>query len=135
MRFSFLFFILICSFSFSQSKDIIIDWDGNKVFSTSSAKFKVPYFSNYNFNFTPSKGISLVAQWIDNSGIDKNSIVVENLQLSDISLDELMDLDIKTIPDKLNYNIRESVARGKTYLFIELTPIINQNGSYKKISN
>ena len=73
MRFSFLFFILICSFSFSQSKDIIIDWDGNKVFSISSAKFKVPYFSNYNFNFTPSKGISLVAQWIDNSGIDKNS--------------------------------------------------------------
>ncbi|MEC9108488.1 MAG: type IX secretion system sortase PorU, partial [Bacteroidota bacterium] len=108
---------------------------GNRVFSTSSSEFEIPFFDNYNYNFTPSNGISLVAQWTDNSGIDYNSIVIEKLELIDISEDQLMDLDRKTIPDKLNYNITTSIAREKTYLFLELNPIINQNGSFKKINS
>ena len=136
MRF-FLVLLLFLSYSiaFSQSKEIKINWDGNRVFSTSSSEFEIPFFDNYNYNFTPSNGISLVAQWTDNSGIDYNSIVIEKLELIDISEDQLMDLDRKTIPDELNYNITTSIARENTYLFLELNPIINQNGSFKKINS
>ena len=84
-----LLFFVFSSIVFSQSKEININWDGYRVFSTSSAKFEIPYFNNYNFNFTPMKGISLVAQWSENSGIDQNSIVIDKLELSDISIDEL----------------------------------------------
>ena len=57
MRYFLLFlFIAISSIGFSQSKEININWDGYRVFSTSSAQFEIPYFNNHNFNFTPSKG-------------------------------------------------------------------------------
>ena len=133
MRF-FLVLLLFLSYSiaFSQSKEIKINWDGNRVFSTSTSEFEIPFFDNYNYNFTPSNGISLVAQWTENSGVDYNSIVIEKLELLDISEDQLMDLDTKTIPDEIKYNITTSIARGKTYLFLELNPIIHQNGSFKK---
>jgi len=133
--FLYLLFVFIYSIGFSQSKEININWNGNKVFSTSSSEFKIPFFDNYNYNFTPSKGISLVAQWNEDTGIDRNSIIIDKLELSDISSDELMDLNRETIPNELSYNIKTSISRGESYLFFELNPIIHQNGSFKKINS
>ena len=117
MRYFLLFlFIAISSIGFSQSKEININWDGYRVFSTSSAQFEIPYFNNHNFNFTPIKGISLSAQWSENNEIDQNSIVIENVTLSDITLEDLKQLDKNIIPQELTYNIRTSISRGKIYL-------------------
>ena len=133
MRYFLLFlFIAISSIGFSQSKEININWDGYRVFSTSSAQFEIPYFNNHNFNFTPSKGISLSAQWSENIEIDQNSIVIENVTLSDITLENLKQLDKNIIPKELTYDIKTSISRGKIYLFLDLFPIINQNGNFKK---
>ncbi len=130
-----LLFIYTTSVGFSQSKEINVVWDGYRVFYTGSANFEIPYFNNYTYNFAPSKGISLVAQWNHNSKIDQNSIVIEKLNLSDISRDELKDLNINNIPTKFTYNIKSSISRGQTSLFLELSPIINQNGSFKKVNS
>ena len=136
MRYFLLFlFIIISSISFSQSKEININWEGYRVFSTSSAEFEIPYFDNYNYNFTPSKGVSLTAQWSENIEIDQNSIIIENVILSDISLEELKELDKNIIPKELTYDIMTSISRGKMYLFLELFPIINQNGKFKKVNS
>jgi len=136
MRYFLLFlFIAISSIGFSQSKEININWDGYKVFSTSSAQFEIPYFNNHNFNFTPSKGISLSAQWNENNEIDQNSIIIENVTLSDITLENLKQLDRNIIPKELTYDIRTSISRGKMYLFLDLFPIINQNGNFKKVNS
>ena len=136
MRYFLLFlFIAISSIGFSQSKEININWDGYKVFSTSSAQFEIPYFNNHNFNFTPSKGISLSAQWNENTEIDQNSIIIENVTLSDITLENLKQLDRNIIPKELTYDIRTSISRGKMYLFLDLFPIINQNGNFKKVNS
>ena len=136
MRYFLLFlFIAISSIGFSQSKEININWDGYRVFSTSSAQFEIPYFNNHNFNFTPSKGISLSAQWSENIEIDQNSIVIENVALSDITLENLKQLDRNIIPKELTYDIKTSISRGKMYLFLDLFPIINQNGNFKKVNS
>ncbi len=136
MRYFLLFlFIIISSIGFSQSKEININWEGYRVFSTSSAEFEIPYFDNYNFNFTPSKGVSLTAQWSENIEIDQNSIIIENVILSDISLEDLKQLDKNIIPKELTYDIMTSISRGKMYLFLELFPIINQNGNFKKVNS
>lgn len=136
MRYFLLFlFIAISSIGFSQSKEININWDGYRVFSTSSAQFEIPYFNNHNFNFTPSKGISLSAQWSENIEIDQNSIVIENVTLSDITLENLKQLDRNIIPKELTYDIKTSISRGKIYLFLDLFPIINQNGNFKKVNS
>ena len=136
MRYFLLFlFIAISSIGFSQSKEININWDGYRVFSTSSAQFEIPYFNNHNFNFTPSKGISLSAQWSENIEIDQNSIVIENVTLSDITVENLKQLDKNIIPKELTYDIKTSISRGKMYLFLDLFPIINQNGNFKKVNS
>lgn len=136
MRYFLLFlFIAISSIGFSQSKEININWDGYRVFSTSSAQFEIPYFNNHNFNFTPTKGISLSAQWSENIEIDQNSIVIENVTLSDITLENLKQLDRNIIPKELTYDIKTSISRGKIYLFLDLFPIINQNGNFKKVNS
>lgn len=136
MRYFLLFlFIAISSIGFSQSKEININWDGYRVFSTSSAQFEIPYFNNHNFNFTPSKGISLSAQWSENIEIDQNSIVIENVTLSDITVENLKQLDRNIIPKELTYDIKTSISRGKMYLFLDLFPIINQNGNFKKVNS
>ena len=136
MRYFLLFlFIAISSIGFSQSKEININWDGYRVFSTSSAQFEIPYFNNHNFNFTPSKGISLSAQWSENIEIDQNSIVIENVTLSDITVENLKQLDRNIIPKELTYDIKTSISRGKIYLFLDLFPIINQNGNFKKVNS
>jgi len=136
MRYFLLFlFIVISSIGFSQSKEININWDGYRVFSTSSAQFEIPYFNNHNFNFTPSKGISLSAQWSENIEIDQNSIVIENVTLSDITVENLKQLDRNIIPKELTYDIKTSISRGKIYLFLDLFPIINQNGNFKKVNS
>ena len=136
MRYFLLFlFIVISSIGFSQSKEININWDGYRVFSTSSAQFEIPYFNNHNFNFTPSKGISLSAQWSENIEIDQNSIVIENVALSDITVENLKQLDRNIIPKELTYDIKTSISRGKIYLFLDLFPIINQNGNFKKVNS
>jgi len=136
MRYFLLFvFIVISSIGFSQSKEISINWDGYRVFSTSSAQFEIPYFNNHNFNFTPNKGISLSAQWSENTEIDHNSIVIENVTYSDITAENLKQLDKNIIPKELTYDIRTSISRGKIYLFLDLFPIINQNGDFKKVNS
>ena len=136
MRYFLLFlFIAISSIGFSQSKEININWDGHRVFSTSSAQFEIPYFNNHNFNFTPSKGISLSVQWSENIEIDHNSIVIENVTFSDITTENLKQLDKNIIPNELTYDIRTSISRGKIYLFLELFPLINQNGDFKKVNS
>ena len=136
MRYFLLFlFIAISSIGFSQSKEININWDGYRVFSTSSAQFEIPYFNNHNFNFTPTKGISLSAQWNETIEIDQNSIVIENVTLSDITTENLKQLDRNIIPKEVTYDIRTSISRGKIYLFLELFPIINQNGNFKKVNS
>ena len=106
MRYFLLFlFIAISSIGFSQSKEININWDGYRVFSTSSAQFEIPYFNNHNFNFTPTKGISLSAQWNETIEIDQNSIVIENVTLSDITTENLKSnkeiIPVKNTPEDI----------------------------------
>ena len=133
--FLFLLFIYSTTIGFSQSKEVNINWDGHRVFSTASAHFEVPYFNNHSYNFAPGKGISLVTHWNENLEIDQNSIVIEKLDLSNLSREQLKELNISDIPTKFTYKIKSSISRGKKSLFLELSPIINQNGSFKKVNS
>ncbi len=133
--FLFLLFIYSTTTGYSQSKEVNINWDGYRVFSTASAHFEIPYFNNYNYNFAPGKGISLVTHWNENLEIDQNSIVIEKLDLSNLSRDQLKELNIGDIPTKFTYTIKSVTSREKRSLFLELSPIINQNGSFKKVNS
>ena len=130
--------LLLLVFSFvcySQQKQFTINWQGSKVLSTSNFSIEVPYFNKTNFNYNPDSGLQFIEQWESSKIVNENSITVTNINYSNISISELKDLNLKTIPSELKYNLKNSNARGKNYLYLELCPIIKDGNSYKKVTS
>ena len=119
-------------FSHSQQKSFKIEWDGSKVLSTSSSKIEIPSFKDENFSYSREDGLKYVAQWKLNGLINEGSIKLSNISYSSISLGELKDINLKTIPNQVKINFKNSIARGKNTAFLEISPIIKDNGIYKK---
>ncbi|MBN4084868.1 type IX secretion system sortase PorU, partial [Flavobacteriaceae bacterium AH-315-B10] len=64
----------------------------------------------------------------------EESIVITNISYASISLNELKDINLKTIPNSVNVELNNSIARDKNSAFIEVSPIIKENGLYKKVT-
>lgn len=136
MRFS--NFILILSF-FSiytlnaQHKDYKLDWTNKKNMSAEEEeKFYVPGFSDSNFDFIPEKGIiEFNAQW-EESG-DVSSSTLTNISYEPISEEHLKNLNTDNIPEEPKYNLKSARGGNTGYLTLNLSPIIKEQGIYKKI--
>ena len=119
--------------SFSQQKQFKITWNGTKTLSTSSSKVVVPSFNIENFSFDHVSGLKFVTQWELNHAINEKTVKLTNVKYAPILYEELKDVSIKTIPNQIKVVFKNSIARGKQYAFLEVSPIINDNGVYKKI--
>lgn len=129
-----LFFAFVSFFGFSQQKRFEIDWQGTILLQTSNSSIEVPSFDKKHFNFDYSTGISFFAQWDITMPINENSIELTNISYTNISISELKSLPLNTIPNTVKFNFKNTKARGKQTAFIELSPIIKENGVYKKIT-
>jgi len=125
---------LIFSFSYSQQKSFKIEWNGTKKISTSSSTIEIPSFNKENYSYSYENGLKFVAQWELNRLINEESIVITNISYASISLNELKDINLKTIPNSVNVELNNSIARDKNSAFIEVSPIIKENGLYKKVT-
>jgi len=126
---------LIFSFCHSQKKSFNIEWDGTQKLSTSRSTIEVPSFNKENFSYSYEKGLAFIAQWETNGLINEKSIEITNASFLIITLNDLKDINLKTIPNKINVKLNNSVARDKNSAFLEITPIIKENGVYKKITS
>jgi len=129
----FILFFLSALLCYSQQKQFNIDWNGTKTLFTSSSKVEVPFFNKEHFSFDHVTGLKFVAQWESPQLINEKSIQLSNVRFAPISLTELKDVDLKTIPNEIKPTFRNTNARGKQYAFLEVPPIINENGIYKKV--
>jgi len=59
----FCFFLL----SFSQQKQINIEWEDAKVLENDFGKMRVPGFSSKHFSYSTEKGLVYFAQWSNNT--------------------------------------------------------------------
>ena len=58
------------------------------------------------------------------------------LHIATISRNELKDLDINKIPNKLKFSLKNSIARNKQFALFQVSPIIKDaNGGFKKITS
>jgi len=129
------FYLFFLSFllSHSQQKQFIIEWSGTKTLSIGSSKVMLPSFNSENFSFTHSNGLKFIAQWRINTPINEGSVNLSSVKYTPISLTELKDLNLKTIPKQIQKTIKNTTAREQRYVFLELSPIIEDNGVYKKV--
>lgn len=121
---------------FSQQKQFNIKWDGNILLETAFNTIEVPAFDADHFSYNETKGLTFFAQWESNGGsIDENSIQLTNVVYETISKTELKDLNVELIPNSPTYNLTNTNARDKRAHYLELSPIIKDRGSYKKIKS
>ena len=129
----FLFLSIIC---FSQQKQFNINWTGVKTLETDYGKIEVPAFDAKHFNYNDKDGLTFFAQWdSDGNIIDENSVTISNVVYEAIATPQLKNLNTQLVPTSPKYKLYNTNARGKRSYYFQLSPIIKDKGSYKKITS
>ena len=129
---AFLLLINFCSVT-SQEKLININWVDNKTYLSESNSFDIPYFDNYSHNFEPDVGVILVTQWEEDFLIDSNSIRIKKINSESVNASEIGNLDINTIPNKIDFKLNNSLSKNNRTLYLELNPFFKENNILKKV--
>ncbi|WP_159021617.1 type IX secretion system sortase PorU [Formosa sp. L2A11] len=131
-----LLLMLVSIVGYSQQKQFQLDWDGYTTISTGSFSVQVPSFNPDNFDYSVEDGLKFVSKWELSSSFNESSARLENVTYTSISKTELKGLDVSTIPNALQFELHKSIARYKSYGFLEVSPIIKDGkNSYKKITS
>ncbi|WP_323789319.1 type IX secretion system sortase PorU [Psychroserpens sp.] len=131
----FISFIICTVFAFAQQKQFTIQWDGTTILETSTYQIELPSFNKENFSYSDSEGLYFISQWEINSLLNEKSLVLSNVSYAAISSSELKALSKRLIPNAPKVELTNSIDRNKNYAFLKISPIINDNGVYKKITS
>ena len=131
------FFILLSNIAFSQNTNkISIDWKGISDIQYGTNKFTLPYFTFENFHFNPENKTILFVKKIDAQNvINEESIIISNIELSSLTTEEIKKIQSLNIPSKINATIENEISRGDNKGIISISPIINKDGGYYKITS
>ncbi|WP_406684856.1 type IX secretion system sortase PorU [Seonamhaeicola sp. MEBiC1930] len=129
-----LFFLITSGICFSQQRVYKLVWEDLQTVSGASFNLKVPSFNNEYVNFDFDEGLLLVDQWGISSLVNESSAQISKVVYSSILVSELGDLDESKIPSKLEYSLKNSIAKDNIFAFFQISPIIRDaNGRYKKV--
>ena len=130
----FMLSVLVSIMGFAQQKTFNITWNGTTSLETAISKIEVPAFSSENFNFDDASGITFFEQWSISDLINENSVEISNISYATITKSDLKDLKVSLLPKKLKVKLSNSIGRDKKMAYLEVSPIINENGVFKKIT-
>ncbi|MGJ8592555.1 MAG: type IX secretion system sortase PorU [Aquaticitalea sp.] len=128
-------FILNQAILFSQQKTFEISWDGFRTYQTSISNIEVPSFDTDHMGFNESDGLIYFDEWDSTGSVNETSIVLSNVIYATISSTDLKGLPLKTIPQNAQLSIHNTTSRSKRTTYLQISPIIKENGSYKKITS
>lgn len=129
-----LILLIISTVVYSQQKKYSIAWNDYQTLSGNGFSFVIPSFSKEHFSYDFDEGLLFIDQWEVSVPINESSVAITNVVYKPISKFELKDLDVNTIPNKLEFSLKNSISRNKSYSFFQLSPIIkDENSAYKKI--
>ncbi|MBZ4036149.1 type IX secretion system sortase PorU [Flavobacterium sp. 17A] len=125
---------IIC---FSQiNGSFTVDWQGKKEMNYGEQKLIIPYFSGNSFRFdTTKKSITLMLNLNQSVFSGSSSIQISNVIYEQISNADLGDLTPNNIPEKPNESIKTASSRGIQQVFLNLSPIIKDGNSFKRIKS
>nr|WP_321233646.1 type IX secretion system sortase PorU [uncultured Psychroserpens sp.] len=127
--------IIISFFSYSQQKQFSISWKEAKVLETETSRIEVPSFDIKHFSFLRDTGLKFYAQWEESSYLNEDSVTLSQIVYQTINVSDLKDLPLSTIPNAPQVVLKNAIDRDKIHAYIEVTPIINDRGVYKKITD
>ena len=96
---------------------------------------EVPSFDQDHMSFSSDSGLLYFTEWKSNGPIDEASAVLDNVVYTTITSSELKDLPLNLIPRSAKLTLRNVIARNERSTYLDITPIINENGIFKKITS
>ena len=133
--FTFSSLILISANFFAQSLKIDVEWEGEKSYNLGSSTFVVPKTKNFNNNFSYGDYFRITMQWDNDKIIDDSSVEISNISYEEFDLNSYSGLQKVNFSDNINVRFNSSVSKSKIYSFLELDPIIIENGIFKKVKS
>ncbi len=135
MKEKILFLLLImCSVGFGQQKRYTITWTEPTKISGGNYTFEIPSFNKQNFNYGFDEGLLFIDQWEANGLVNEASVTVSNVVYNTISKADLKDLDLKKVPNTLEFSLKNTRARDKRFVLFQMSPIIKDgNNRFKKV--
>ncbi|SHI36317.1 type IX secretion system sortase PorU [Algibacter luteus] len=131
--------LLLLTFSvgvFAQQKKYTINWEESKTLTGGSFSFEIPAFNPTYFNFDLDKGLRFIDQWVSKGLVNESSVSVTNVVYQSITKADLKDLDVNTIPNTLQFTLKNTVARNKRYIYFQLSPIVkDESNRFKRITS
>ena len=130
----FITLLLVCMCGLAQTKDFTISWEASHDLTFGDTTITLPHFKGESYSYNFEDGLQFVSQWKITVPINERSIKLVDAKYADISISELYDLDKNTIPASTNISLKNASARGKTFAFLKLSPIIKTaTGNYQKL--
>ena len=128
--------LLFCSILFSQQKNIVLNWDGYQTMKADTYSVTVPHFlPKENFDFNIDQGVFYVNQWISDLPVNENTVTLNNLAFQTVSREELKGLKLSSIPDTLEYSLKNSKGRLKNYVVFKLKPYVKDGNTIKRVTS
>ncbi|OYU79546.1 MAG: peptidase C25 [Flavobacterium sp. BFFFF1] len=113
-----------------------LNWKDNVKVSTESSSYTIPQFQLENFNFDSSlRTVSLMLNIPAKAPVNESSLLITNAIYENISANQLGFLSSKALPSALNEKIMNVKARGELSLALTLSPVLNENGSFKRLKS
>lgn len=128
---------LICLTLFGQkSQTIVLEWDNTPLVFSSNIQYSVPHFQTEYYYFDPSTNeIFFNYEFPVSNFITYNDLEVSNIVFETIRKEDLGTLEVNNIPPNTKALVRKSVGRDKTSLYLQLSPIIKDGNSFKRIKS
>lgn len=129
-----LLFLVSCG-SIAQTKgEVVLDWVAKKEMFYGDFKRVIPSFSNLGFGYNDTnKSISYTHRVVQPIVSDEGVLRVTSVNYQMIGIDELGDLDLKSIPDKVVAELDIKKSRDQVDAFIHISPIVKDGLGVKKI--
>ncbi len=128
MKKAILLFLILSNLSLvAQSKRVVLDWGKT---SSVSKQHSGDFFSTVNLNAEEN---TYTEQWEDTGFANPSSVRLTNISYENLNTDAISNMDTSFIPNEVQFSISTNRAREKVLTNLTFTPVINQNGVYKKV--
>nr|WP_196890479.1 type IX secretion system sortase PorU [Aureivirga marina] len=118
----------------TEKRDFNLEWEENKLIHFSDKRtINSPVIKGHSldFDFIPSYS----EQWKIQNGLQVKSAELTNITYETLSPNVLQNIDKNKIPTEAKFELVAKKRRNQTFLIFQLTPIINVNGNYQKITS
>lgn len=119
----------------AQQRQFDIKWSEPKVLETELSKIELPSFEDTHFSYNDEVGLRYFSQWESNQPIDELNVQLTNVLYENISQSDLKQLRQELIPNDPKLYVKNASARNRNFIYLELSPIIKENGIFKRIKN